>query len=202
MAGVNVTSIRNRFNSEIEKSFTLIRVIANIKPKLHQKYVFLVVELSFLKVYIAWEQFLEDTFVNYIMGRKTRKGYKVKSFVNPKNFIHAKGIINEGRNYSKWDYDEVIRKSLLFLKNGYPYKNTLQPISNYLKEMSYIRNSIVHGSSHSMERFKSIVRSKIKYAPAKITPGEFLLKIESKTKKTFFQHYTDFVVDASKKIVP
>lgn len=202
MVGIKITPISKRFNSEVTKSFKLIKIVNEIKPPLKPKYIFLIVELSFLKIYLAWEQFLEDSFVKYMMGGTTASGYKVKSYVNPKNFVHTQEIINEGKNYSKWDYDEVIRKASHFLINGGPYKKTLQPIYSYLKEMSDIRNSIVHGSRYSIERFKSIVRSKIKYAPPNITPGEFLLIIESKTKKSFFQYYTDSLVDASKKIVP
>ena len=202
MAGIKITPISKRFNSEVKKSFNLIKIVYNRKPPLKPKYVFLIVELSFLKIYLAWEQFLEDSFVRYMMGGTTKSGFKIRSYVNPKNMVHAREIINEGRNYSKWDYDDVIRKTSHFFVNGGPYKRTLQPMFSYLKEMSDIRNSIAHGSNYSIERFKSIVRSKIKYAPPNITPGEFLLIIELETKKSFFQYYTDFLVDASKKIVP
>ncbi len=201
MIGLNVSPLRKLFNSEIKKSFDLIAKVNELKPPLQQRYVFLIVELSFLKIYLAWEQLLEETFIRYMTGGKTFKGYKVSSYVSPKNYIHAQELINEGKEYSNWTPDEIIRKASLFFKKE-PYKNALKPIIQQLNEMKCIRNRIVHGSHHSNEKFKSLVRSKISYAPVGITAGDFLLKMESETKKTFFEFYTDFIVNASKKIVP
>jgi hypothetical protein len=40
--------------------------------------------------------------------------------------------------------------------------------------MKTLRNAIVHISKESQDKFKSLVRKKVRYAKAGITPGEFL----------------------------
>jgi len=201
MKRVDVTPLRKQFNSEIKRGFDLISKINKLKPSLPQKYVWLIVELSFLKIYLAWEQFLEETFLRYAMGGKTSTGYKVTSYINPRDKVHAQDLINEGKEYSNWTPSEVIKKASRFFKRE-PFRNALRPIITELDEMRTIRNKIVHGSSYSNEKFKTLVRSKISYAPRGITAGEFLLKTETNTRKTFFEFYVDFIINASKKIVP
>ena len=181
MVKVDLTPLRKRFDSEMKKSFDLIAKINQIKPPLPSKYVFSIVELSFLKTYLAWELFLEESFIRYMIGGKTSTGYKVVSYVNPKTRLRAREFIKEGKNYANCTPDEIIRKANLFFKEE-PYGMTLRPIISQLNEMKCIRNRITHGSHHSNEKFKSLVRSKASYAPNGITVGAFLLKIESRSK--------------------
>ena len=185
MPRASITSLRNRFNSEIEKSFRLIQIITSNRVKLSKKYVFSVVELSFIKICVAWEEFLENTFIGYSMGQKTQRGYDAKSYINPKNINHAKEFVHEGRKYSNWnEIDELKRKARRFFKRD-PYNPALSTINAELGEVKEIRNAIAHGSRHSKEKFKSVVRSRLGYLPSGITIGDFLFKMESQTGKTF-----------------
>jgi len=197
----NTTNLLKKFKKERDESFRIIRKINSINPPLSQKYKFAIFEVSFLKIYIAWEKFIENSFVSYARGAKNSKGRNITCFLKPNTTDITYKIINFGQAYSTWSYDKLMKKANVFFKNGEPYAQALRPMSSQLKDIQKIRNRIVHSSEHSEEDFKTLIRSKIRHAPPKITPGEFLGKIESGTNLTFFQYYTDFLGLAAEEIV-
>ena len=201
MSSVSIVSSRNNFEVQVKESFNLIKAINNSKSGLKKQYKLTIVELAYLKIYLAWEQFLEETLLGYMMGGQSAKGYKVSSYVFPKNYSHALDIINQGRDYSIWTPDVVIRKANQFFKR-HPYVRILNPLIRYLNEMKCVRNAIAHSSKTSREKFKTLVRSRIGYASYKVTPGHFLAKSPSVAAPTFFEYYTSFLINASKKIAP
>ena len=190
-------SIYNKFYSEVNKCLNLIKYVdVHKSPLQYKKNKFLIVELSFLRIYFAWEQLLEDTFIKCVMTYK--KGDS--SYLHPRDIQHARDLISEGKSYTKWNHQEVIRKSNSFLKKN-PYRKALPPVTKYLEETQCIRNSIAHGTKDTFEKFKTLVRGKIGHFPAGITPGEFLFYTEATTKKPFLIFYTDLLLFAAKKIV-
>lgn len=207
-----ITPVHKEFENQVKKSFELLRSINDVKtaytrstPRISQKDVNLVVELSFLKIFLAWEQFLENSFLRYMLGGETARGFKPKRCVFPYNLDHALKIVSEGKDYPKWETpSDVIRKSDLFFRDGKPFKDSLYPIIGKLNDMQTIRNSIVHMSSNSQEKFKSLVRNEMNYAPKNISPGRFLLsnKTSLNPPVTYFQFYSDILMSTSKKIVP
>jgi hypothetical protein len=109
---------KKEFKQQIKGSFKLIQSIGQIS--LPQEEIYLIYELSFLKIFLAWEWFIEKTFILYMISKKANKG----SYVNPKNEKHAYDFVREGRDYVDWTSpDVVIRKAKIFFKDGKPYKN-------------------------------------------------------------------------------
>ena len=136
------------------------------------------VELAFLRSFLAWESFLEETFLLYVLGKKPRsRKHPRKRFILPRDREHAlELLLPEGRrDYVMWDNPEVVlARAKRFLKDGEPFQNALSPRLNALKEMQTIRNAIAHRSIVSQQKFSNLVRDRLGTLPLGITVGVYL----------------------------
>jgi len=205
MSTTPLNEIKDKLKMGIKQSFELISSINQLIPKLQSDQVYLIYELSFLKIFLAWEYFLETSFILYMLGEKTENGYKPESYVKPKNEAHAYKIIKGGASFPGWLNLEFIReKSELFFKDGDPFKSALyddQTIKNGLQMMKITRNRIVHVSPESKEKFEGMLRNEFGY-DKNITPGKFLSdEVEKKTKKSYIDYFKEILLIAADKIV-
>lgn len=139
----------------------------------------IITELAFLKVFIAWEFFLEESFIRYLVGAKSPSGYSPERSVNPPNMEIAKKIIlGQRREYIKWNSaSEVIARSEIYFKDGEPYGSVLKGAAIDLNDMNVIRNRITHMSTISKDKFNNFVRRRFGHGIRGMTPGRFLLTL-------------------------
>ncbi len=193
---------KEEFKQQMIRSFELIQNLTQVSPPLQKDKIFLIYELSFLQIFLAWEWFIENTFILYMLGRKANSGYRPKTYIKPKDENHAYDLAKGLRDYADWTSpDIIIRKAELYFVDGAPYKNTLRTIIQDIQDIKTLRNAIVHTSTGSREKFKQLVRSKFGYAKTMISPGEFL---STHLKGKMFQYITYFrdrLEIASEKIV-
>lgn len=163
-----------------------------------------VIEWVFVNIHTAWENFIEDCFLAYMLGEQTASGFAPVRYIFPSNEGHALDIILAGRDYFRWtDPGIVKRHSQLCFENGEPFQTALDSRITRLQDMNTIRNAIVHQSHIALDRFKSLVRKELLTAPLGITPGKFLTRIKPKTTRTtYFNSYCDAVRFVSNRIVP
>jgi hypothetical protein len=133
-------------------------------------------EMAYFRVYLAWEVFLEETFVLYLMGRQAPKGRAVARLAFPPNADAAKGwVIPEGRPYANWVEDKVATRAERFFKDGRPFTSVLRANQNALQEARTIRNAVAHDAPNTQEKFENIVRQNLSGTlPPNTTIGSFL----------------------------
>jgi len=210
-ARLGMDHILTDFRKKINESLSLANDAVSLKElrgntyrNIRKSKTYLIVELSFLQLFISWEQFLEQTFVRYMCGGITCNGYSPKRFVQPKTLEHAGDIIMQGRPYVDWTkLDEVITKAELYFDKGEPFADTLRNASAQLEDMKMLRNRITHRSKHSEEKFRGLVLQKMGYNPRGMVPGRFLLeKIPRSSARTVLQQYGDLILALGNLIVP
>jgi len=164
----------------------------------------LLAELSFLRIFLAWEEFLEETFIRYMRGAKTGSGYGPRCFVNPTTLEHASQILTSPRQYVDWTTpSEAIKRAKLYFHQGEPYASALLGATEDLQDMNTIRNRIAHSSAHAKQQFRSLVLRKFGYNPAGMGPGRLLLHtIPPHGQQTFFEHHANVILTLSAMIVP
>jgi len=186
---------KNELKMEINTSFELIQTV-NQLSQLYIDQVHLIYELSFLKIFLAWELFLEKSFILFMLGKETDSGYKPRTYVIPRDEKHAYELIKGGRSFPDWLNLEFIReKSELFFENGSPFKDVLyndQTIKEGLQLMKITRNRIVHISPQTKREFSNLLRKEFGYDLG-IDPGKFLKK--NMTKPPHFLSYIDYFKD-------
>ena len=151
---------------------------------------------AFLTLFMAFEQFLECSFVCYMMGQPGVNGHSFSKYVSPQNYDQAMDMIKGISRFA----DFTNRGTILTLANNffdgggtYSYLNS---ISVDFEEMKKIRNAISHISVESDRAFRGLVRTKLGSLPPNITTASFLNTIIPQTTSTFFVYYKNVVVDA------
>jgi hypothetical protein len=166
-----------------------------------------VLGLSFLRAFVAWETFLEQSFISYLLGSKPPGGPKPKRLVKPTTRHMAVLVIIGGdRDYADWyKYDQLKGRAKKYFKDGKPFTDALSGRKLLFEEMATLRNAIAHSSSHSQEKFKSLVRSKLSGSyPPKLTVGGFLAMTvpSSSPPESFLEYYIKSVNNLAGLIVP
>jgi len=187
---------------QIDSSQNLIKKVqASGLPRIQIE---IVAELAFLRIFIAWENFLEDSFTKYLVGAESPSGYSPQRFVNPPNMQIASKLIAAHREYAKWNSaSEVIARSEIYFRHGEPYKNVLHGVIKDINDMNTIRNRIAHRSTISEKKFNEHVRKEFGHGKRGMSPGRFLLTQKNIMQPTtFLDYYVDVIKAASSMLVP
>lgn len=206
MAKARLKTIHDDFKAEVLSSCELLRAASSGAAS---KVTFLsvaqrnlIIEHAFLRIFRAWERFLEAAFIAYMMGKRVR-GQVIMSYAKPLHEDHALMLISGVREFPDWTrLDQVNKLAQIFFEKGEPFVTPLQQIEVHFHNMKRVRNAIVHISVDSQQKFLELVRSELASYRSDITPGEFLYSPERTSRVTFFQIYTELLEFASDQITP
>ena len=162
-------------------------------------------ELAFLRSYLAWETFLEESFVLYLLGRNPPRGKAPHRHVMPRNREHALEFTTGESLHADWTVAErVIARANRFFRNGEPYNRVLHPMRSRLDDIRTVRNAVVHSSTDSQEKFKGLVRRELNHYPPALTRGRFLATSVPKYSppSSFLDYYQQKLLQAAENIVP
>lgn len=176
-------------------------------PKFSLRHKETVTGLAFLRVFVAWEAFLEQSFILFLLGKKPPVGSKPKRLLKPSsrkmaNFI----IVSLDKEYVDWNkWDQLKSRANKCFKNGKPFTAALVGQKMLFDELAVMRNAIAHPSAHAQNRFKSLVRSKLQGSyPTNLSVGGFLgMTIpNSSPPESFLEHYIENVNLLADLIIP
>ena len=165
------------------------------------------VEMAFLSAFQAWEEFLEETFTLYLLGKKPPKGKRLYSKVPVRTRDIAKHSLLSGKPYLDWSpYYQIKKHNKNMFKD---HKNTcfysLNTIESQLDEISDVRNAIAHRSESSSDKFKKVVRDKLAGSyPPNLSVGGFLITTvpRSSPPETFLDVYLERLRYGASLVVP
>ncbi len=162
--------------------------------------------LAFFRAYLAWETFLEETFVLYLSGQRAPRGRPPGRYAFPPDQKTAlEWMIPEGRPYARWTIaTEVSSRAERFFRDGGPFARALRGNQSVLDETRTIRNAVAHDSANAQEKFEALVRMKLKTLPSKLTVGSFLgMTVPQVTPPlSFLDFYENKMESAARQIVP
>ena len=114
-------------------------------------------EAAFLRIYIAWETFVENCLVDYLLNEPSVLNNRPAKWVNPIDKEHAHQIIIGNQRHMDWSNPETIRKiSKIFFHQGYIFNTSLSAINNDLMDLKTIRNSAAHISSTTASKLDGL----------------------------------------------
>jgi hypothetical protein len=190
------------FRTEVSNATKLLEKIENNPGLLHQPQVDLIFELAFLKIFIAWEQFLENTFVRYMCGASSLSGKKPIRIISARYLDGALRVICGERPYADWASVEiVVERANRFFDNGEPYATPLQSAAAELANMRKVRNHIVHHSNKSREDFTKLLVSTYGFRPQGMTAGRFLRRHPNVRGDQCIQEYAKTLESLAKMII-
>ncbi|MFZ7134319.1 MAG: hypothetical protein ACOWWR_18385 [Eubacteriales bacterium] len=161
-----------------------------------------IIELAFLQTMLAWEVFLEDSFIRYICGAETQSGYSPKCYLKPISMEHSFDMLRQDKPYIEWNNaSNVLKLAKLYFKDGQPYRDALSPILQDLNRTRIIRNSIAHSSKASRKSLENLARDILGHKPNKLTPGLLLSLEYPNANNSIFEYYIDILRLASQRVI-
>lgn len=161
--------VRESFLAASSSSRELVKAISGLSginpssqcPRLHTEQARRVVELAFLGLVSAWEEFLEQSFVRYLAGATADQGYapdlrmgKASDIAHAYHLVSGDPNFDPARNYAKFgDPKWVIAISKNYFALGAPYATVLHANIEPLQHAVKLRNRVAHNSSKSREDF-------------------------------------------------
>ena len=161
-------------------------------------------ELAFLRVFLAWEVFVEQSFLLYVMGAAPLKGRRVHRFVFPPSRNVAEEWLTDGRDYATWSSAAAVgQRAQRYFREGRPFTGVLRRNQNFLDETRFIRNAIAHRSGDAQDKFEAMVRNKLGALPPNATAGSFLAATVPGVAPplTFWESYTKKLAQLADLIV-
>lgn len=150
--------------------------------------------LALLKLTLAWESFVEDSFLRYLCGAKSAANKAPLLLVAKEPTLNAAfKTLSGGNRYLAWQADTTIKRANKYFDAGGPYATAVNGAKSDLDDMTEVRNRIAHRSEHSVKSFQDVVRAHLGYVPAGMTPGRFLLRTLPGPGKPAIEHYTSLL---------
>jgi len=150
-----------------------------------------IIELAFLRGFLAWEGFVEESCLLFMLGENPLRGRALVRYVSPPNRKAAMAMAAGGRRYASWDDPtELKERAATYFRSGRPFADALSPV-HALSSARTVRNAIAHDSDHAHEKFRKLVRSLIGNVPPGVTVGKFLntLRPGVTPSQTFLEYY-------------
>lgn len=146
-------------------------------------------EIAFFKIFVKFEQFIINMFINYTLGESNIKGFIPERKLEFSSLSHLEGVfIIESKKYliEKPESINQLGKHI-FKENNNPFE-TLFRDPQYMDNivtMRTIRNYTAHGSDESIKKYRKIICNNGEL----ITPSIFLLKRRNNGRETNYSFY-------------
>lgn len=167
-------------------------------------------EISFLSVFIAWEEFLETAFETYlILGSHSNPRMRAKISVKELDVARELMKIENRRGISWASCEVVINRSQVYFEDGEPFKTPLKRAKASMDQIQTLRNRIAHHHSMLSKDKYSIMIRNLYGSGKRWVPGEFLFEEPSPALlqganpdyATVFDYYADILTATSSLII-
>jgi len=149
------------------------------------------VTAAFLKLFIAWEGFLETSFIAYLTGEVSLDGDQLVKYASPVDESHAHKILIGTQKYVDWANNEIVNRiSALYFEAAEPYSTSLNSIARELSELRTIRNASAHISSTTQTKIDAVASRVLGTPVSNIGVADFITRISPEDNtKTVLQLY-------------
>src|SRR5262249_19074079 len=113
----------------------------------------LLYELAYLRMFIAWETFLEESFLRYLCGYVASRGSAALRQRAFRKVEDARIAVLSGRDFVSWsNVDRIRQRSRTFITLG-SHETVIGAARSRLEAFAAVRNRIAHGSAFARREF-------------------------------------------------
>ncbi len=139
-------------------------------------------EAAVLRMHIAWERFLEQSFLTYLMGERSLSGATIPTYLTPPSVEHANRVLIGTQKYVDWGNPEIVtRLAELYFPAGAPFKVPLAAIQSHLFDFRAIRNAAAHLSTTTSTQLDGVALRRLKRAVVGIAVYELVTASDPET---------------------
>lgn len=136
----------------------------------------LVTSASFLRLFIAWETFLEQAFSHFMLGATSISGNAPQRWVQPPSAEHAQKMLIGTQKYVDYANVEIVAKLAgITFGSPNPFVNTLRAVQNDLSDIRTVRNAAAHLSSTTTAILDALASRRLQRPVSNITVYDFIL---------------------------
>lgn len=119
-------------------------------------------ESAYLKLFIAWENFLQNSYIEYMLWEPSISWKIIHRYISPNDSDHANGILLGCQRYIDWTNPEIIKKmSNLHFTVDNPFDVWISSMLNELFDMKTIRNAAAHFSITTAKPLDALASKKL-----------------------------------------
>ncbi|MCO5949921.1 hypothetical protein [Mucilaginibacter flavidus] len=138
-----------------------------------------ITDSSFLKMFIAWETFIENAFIDYMLGEPSINGHTVVKYVQPIDHNHAGKILIGTQKYVDWSNPEIIKKlSNLYFEPSNIIDTYISSTMADLFDLKTIRNAAAHLTSTTQNQIVSLGNRLLSINNPTITVSDLILSFD------------------------
>lgn len=165
----------SELHGEMDK---LLAWSGNLPAGLHWRYQ--LNELRFVRATLAWEEFVEQSFLCFLRGSRSVLGRSYALAVPPPANVAAAGAVAIGNSpFGKWLNEKwTLKRAASVFSGAHPFMSLASP---QFPEIRTIRNRIVHRSENARAEFQQVVASLYGSSKPGMTPGRLLSDASSGT---------------------
>lgn len=150
-----------------------------------------IIEHCFMQIFLAWEKFLETSFILYLNASTDLQNKVYVRYGIPQNNEHAYNMIKGTKNYPDWtNINDVKCLAKIYFENSGPY-SIIQNTPVEFEDIKIIRNRISHVSEKSKKAFERLLAKTI-VQTTNVSVGDFLMMFKNSS-QTYFSYYMDFL---------
>jgi hypothetical protein len=161
-----------------------------------------VITSAFLKMFIYWESFIEESFSKYLTGELSTDGTGVACYISPNDREHALKILIGTQKYVDWANHEIVRRlANLYLENGNPFASNIASISSELSDLKTVRNAAAHLSSTTRHQLDALSTRVLSRNMTNTDVATFMMQLHPlDSTKTVLQYYQNLLDIAAESI--
>jgi hypothetical protein len=144
------------------------------RRQLHQGRLEALYEMAYLRVFITWELFLDESFLRYLCGYMTSTGAPALLQSAFRTIVDARNAVLGAQKYVSWsDPNKVEHRLRTYIQNG-SHELVIRSNRARLGAFAAVRHRIAHGSAHAHQQFDlaTMMLAGRRYRGA--SPGRFL----------------------------
>lgn len=161
---------------------------------LHVKQVRRVVELAFMGVCAAWEEFLEQTMMRYMAGAALASGHgptlrlgRCEGIDHAYQVFAADPQHDPARKYLSWTNPAlVVQMAQMYFRDGEPYATAINNFAEELRRAVKLRNRVAHSSQKCIEEFRGVANYYLD--PQAVTQGYGVGDLLRSNRRRNFNH--------------
>lgn len=149
----------------------------------------LVTSACFVRMFVAFEEFLESSFGHYGTGGLSIRGASASCFVNPPDVDHLHRMYIGMMRFMDWSTpDRVKELAKLYFVDGEPFVTPLSSAHSDLLDMKTVRNGASHVSRTTTSALDSLYGRWTATPRSGVTAYEVLTSQGVQHRQTFMAH--------------
>lgn len=146
-----------------------------------------VTNACFLNVFIALEEFFEQSFEHYAMGKMSTAKWRPSKYARPPSAAHAQQMFIGSQQFMDWSTPgKVVRLAELYFANGEPFAGPIKSSMAQIRNMKTVRNATAHLSLTTQASLDAVFSNWTGKPAVGISPYQMLLATKSSGIDSFF----------------